>query len=56
VKKVTAFFLFVVLGAGLPLSVAAQMPSTNDSARIAAQKRNAKRSHKENKARNKALK
>lgn len=55
-KKVTAFFLFVVLGAGLPLSVAAQMPSSNDSARIAAQKRNAKRSHKENKARNKALK
>jgi hypothetical protein len=56
VRKVTSLILFVVLGAGLPLSVAAQMPSTNDSARIAAQKKNAKRSHKEMKARNKQMK
>jgi hypothetical protein len=46
--------LFAILGAGVPLSATAQ--TANDSARIAAQKRNAKRSRKEDSARKHEMK
>jgi hypothetical protein len=55
VRKVTAIFLFAVLGLTAPLCAAAQMPS-DDSARVASQKHNAKRSHKEAKEQKHALK
>jgi hypothetical protein len=56
VKKVTGFLLFVVLGASLPLSIAAQTSSPNDAARIKSQKHNAKLSHKAFKAQSKQMK
>lgn len=45
-RKVTAVLLFAILGAGIPFSAVAQS-TANDSARIAAQKRNARRSRKD---------
>ena len=54
VRKVTAVLLFAILGAGVPLAAAAQ--TTNDSARTAAQKRNARRSHEEDRARKHEMK
>jgi Spy/CpxP family protein refolding chaperone len=50
VRKLAACFLFAVLALAVPLSAAAQITS-NDQARIAAEKHNAKRSRKEVKAR-----
>jgi hypothetical protein len=47
-KKLIAVMLFGVLSLAVPLSIHAQ--GDNDSARIAAQKRNAKRSRKDVKA------
>jgi len=54
VKRIAAFLLLAAFGLAIPLSVSAQ--SDNNAARIASQKRNAKRSHKEAKARRKAMK
>lgn len=53
-KKLIAVMLFAVLSLAVPVSIHAQ--GDNDSARIAGQKRNAKRSRKDVKAGKHALK
>jgi hypothetical protein len=55
VRKIAAVFLFAALGLTLPLSAVAQDQS-NDAARIAVQKHNAKRSRKELRAEKHAMK
>jgi F0F1-type ATP synthase membrane subunit b/b' len=55
VRKIAAVILFAVLGLTVPLSAVGQI-SSDDSARIASQKHNAKRSRKEVKAQKHAMK
>lgn len=54
-RKLAAVILFATLGLTLPLSAAADNHS-DDAARIASQKHNAKRSHKAVKAQKHAMK
>jgi Flp pilus assembly protein TadG len=55
VRKFAAVFLFATLGLAVPMSAAAQNQS-DDAARIASQKHNAKRSQKAAKAQKHAMK
>lgn len=54
-RKIAVVLLLAALGLSLPVSAVAQNQS-DDAARIASQKHNAKRSHKEVKARKRAMK
>ena len=55
VRKFGAVFMLAALGLTLPLPAAA-LSQSNDSARIASQKHNAKRSHKAARAQKHAMK